>query len=112
MKLLIQALEKRRLIMAVRAPRPADRNNHNLAVKLWIGVRNHLAAQVGKAEFESRRRIFHSGLLRRIGRPDKFRRSRLRRPLRHKILLIVHVGAKEVRYKQSPVGLWSKAVES
>src|SRR5260370_14655836 len=98
--------------MQIRTPRPANRNDDNLAVKLRISVRNHLAVQVRKAELKTRRRIFHGGLLRRIGRPHKLRRTRLCRSPRNEILLIAYIRAQKIRYQQSPIAQRREAVES
>ncbi len=111
MKLLIKALQKRRLIMAIRAPRPANRNNYNLPIKLRIRIRNHLAIQVRKAELEPRRRILHRSLLSRIRRPHKLRRPRLRGSSRNQILLIIHIRPQKIRHQQSPIRLRSQRVK-
>ncbi len=36
--------------MAVRAPRPANRHNHHLPIKLRIRIRNHFARKIRKTK--------------------------------------------------------------
>jgi hypothetical protein len=67
-KLLVEADQKRRLIMAVRAPRTADRDDHHLAAKFRIGIGDRLSAKVWKGECEGFAGILDRCLLRRIRR--------------------------------------------
>src|SRR5580658_8449972 len=67
MELLVEADEKGRFIVAVRAPRATHGNNNYLAAKLRVRIRHSLSREIGEAESEGLIGISNCGLLRRIG---------------------------------------------
>src|SRR3984957_17269582 len=104
MKLLIKALQKGSLIMAVRAPRPTHSNNNYLPIKLRIGVRNYFAIQVWKAESKALTGILDGRLFGRFRRRRKVFLASLSRTPSHQIALLslLRLRHQQVAHQQSP----------
>src|SRR5215469_5749622 len=100
--------------MAVRAPRSADRNDHDLALKLRVRVRDDLPRKIREAERKRSRGILHPGLLCRSGWSSKVLLASLRRTPRYQVdrLRLLCLRSQQVRDQHCAVPLRRQRVQS